>query len=193
MTRFGYVMATVTAAELFAALFITTAIYRPQPRLLWNASASAPIGLYAIWPAQRLGVTELVAVDPPEPLAAFLAERRYLPRGVALMKRIVALPGQEVCRSGFAVTVDGVAMGDALARDRLGRPLPVWQGCRRIAADQVFLMNWQVRDSLDSRYFGPVPANRIIGRAIPLWTDEAGNGRFEWHAPTGQIAQRGRD
>jgi conjugative transfer signal peptidase TraF len=188
MTRFGYVMATYFVVLGIGGL----SLVHVTPKLIWNASASVPIGVYIIRPARHLDVTELVAVDPPKPLADFLAERRYLPHGVALMKRIVALPGQKVCRIGLAVTVDGVAIGDALKRDRLGRPLPVWQGCRRIAAGQVFLMNWQVRDSLDSRYFGPIPTSRIIGRAIPLWTDEAGNGRFEWRAPTWQTAPKER-
>jgi type IV secretory pathway protease TraF len=33
-------------------------------------------------------------------------------------------------------------------------------------------MNWQSKDSLDGRYFGPIPASSIIGRALPIWTDE---------------------
>ena len=33
-------------------------------------------------------------------------------------------------------------------------------------------VNWQSADSLDSRYFGPLPASAIIGRAVPVWTDE---------------------
>ena len=41
-------------------------------------------------------------------------------------------------------------------------------------------MNWEVRDSLDGRYFGPLPAASIIGRAQPLYTDDDGDGRFEW-------------
>ena len=68
--------------------------------------------------------------------------------------------------------------------DRLGRPLPVWNGCRIIADGEFFLMNWQVPDSLDGRYFGPLPATTVIGRAIPLYTDEDGDGRFVWRAPT---------
>jgi type IV secretory pathway protease TraF len=32
-------------------------------------------------------------------------------------------------------------------------------------------MNWQSSDSLDGRYFGPVPASAIIARALPIWTD----------------------
>src|SRR3546814_10608346 len=80
---------------------------------------------------------------------------------VPLMKHVAALPGQRVCRNGTAITVDGIAMGDALDHDRRGRPLPIWTGCRLVADGELFLMNWQVRDSLDGRYFGPLPANSV--------------------------------
>ena len=45
-------------------------------------------------------------------------------------------------------------------------------------------MNPGVKDSLDGRYFGVLPASSIIGRATPVWTDEAGDGRFVWRAAT---------
>ena len=45
-------------------------------------------------------------------------------------------------------------------------------------------MNPTVPDSLDGRYFGPLPATSIVARAVPLWTDEAGDGRFVWRAAT---------
>jgi len=166
MTRFGLVMATC-----FAALLIgVSAAFQPAPRLLWNASASVPIGLYAVHRAGALHVGELLVVAPPEPLASFLDQRRYLPKGVPLLKRVVALPGHSVCRTERTIFVDGVAIGDALGRDHLGRPLPVWQGCRLIAAGEVFLMNRQSPDSLDGRYFGPLPTTTIVGQADPLWT-----------------------
>ena len=59
-------------------------------------------------------------------------------------------------------------MGAALEHD----PLPAWQGCRVIARGEVFLMNWDEPQSLDSRYFGPIPLSAIIGRAEPVWTFE---------------------
>lgn len=31
-------------------------------------------------------------------------------------------------------------------------------------------MNPRSADSFDGRYFGPLPASSVIGRAIPLWT-----------------------
>lgn len=153
-------------------------------KLIWNATASAPVGFYTVEPAERIEVPELVAVMPPEPLAAFMVERGYVGRGVPLLKRVVGLPGQRVCRTGRAITVDGIEMGDALERDSLGRELPVWQGCRTVREGELFLMNWDVPDSLDGRYFGPIPASSVIGRALPLWTDEEADGRFVWRAPT---------
>ena len=45
-------------------------------------------------------------------------------------------------------------------------------------------MNWQSADSLDSRYFGPLPVSSIVGQAMPLWTDEDGDGHFEWQIIT---------
>ena len=175
----------ILGVALLAVVGIATPIAVDMPmRLLWNATASAPIGFYAIETADRLTAPELVAVVPPEPLAAFMVQRGYIGDGVSLLKRVAGLPGQRVCRIGRAVTVDGVEIGDALDRDRIGRALPVWQSCRVIAPGELFLMNSGVRDSLDGRYFGPLPASAVIGRALPLWTDEDGDGRFVWRAPT---------
>ncbi|UVO30267.1 S26 family signal peptidase [Bradyrhizobium arachidis] len=141
------------------------------PSYIWNASESVPIGLYRLQPAGRLTVTELVAVRPPEPLASFLDLNGYLPIGVPMLKRVLALPGQTVCRNGRTISVDSIEMGLARERDARGRPLPVWLGCRLIASDEVFLMNWQSADSFDGRYFGPIPASAVIGQALPVWTE----------------------
>ncbi len=180
MTRFGYVMVTY-----FSAMGVAIASCVSLPvKLLWNASASTPIGFYDLAPPSDLKVGDLVAIMPDKPLADFMAERGYIARGVPLLKHIAALPGHEVCRTGKAITIDAVPFGDAIDRDKRGRPLPVWRGCQRIADGDIFLMNPSVPDSLDSRYFGPLPARTVIGHATPLYTDEAGDGRFVWRAAT---------
>jgi conjugative transfer signal peptidase TraF len=143
---------------------------KPAPLLLWNASASVPIGFYSVEPIDQLAVTNLIVAMPPNSLATFLAERGYVPLGVPLIKRILALPGQSVCRNELVISVDGIAMGVALAHDQRGQPLPIWQGCRAIAQGEVFLMNWDEPASFDGRYFGLMPLRAIIGRAQPLWT-----------------------
>ena len=178
MTRTGIILTTSAAV---VGVTLTAFIDMPK-KLIWNASASTPIGLYAITPIDTFDVGDLVAVNPPETLANFLAERHYLPRGIPLLKHIAALPGQRICRIWHRIIVDGVTVGSARDRDRLGRSLPDWQGCRHVADDELFLMNEAVRDSLDGRYFGPIPFSSIIGRAHPLWTDDNGDGRFALRA-----------
>lgn len=173
----------VVSATAIGAIAASAFIDFPT-RIIWNASPSAPIGFYQVQPIDRLDVPDLVVVDPPERLERFVTQRGYLPPDIPLLKRIVALPGQTVCRNGRTIIVDGVAMGEALRHDSIGRPMPVWQGCRRIAAGEVFLMNWTVENSLDGRYFGPIPATSIIGSAVPLWTDEDGSDRYRLHADT---------
>jgi conjugative transfer signal peptidase TraF len=169
MTNRAATLVTMVAA---VAVIATTMGPKAATRFVWNVSESVPTGLYHVQPAGRLIVTALAVAYPPEPLATFLADGGYLPRGVPLIKRILALPGQTVCRTSLTITVDGIDMGAAREHDRRGRPLPVWQGCRTVAAGEVFVMNWDEPASLDGRYFGPIPLQAIIGRAEPLWTFE---------------------
>jgi len=154
------------------AVLLLSTVGGATPHYIWNASNSVPIGLYRLQPATTLTVTELVAVQPPDLLAAFLDLNGYLPIGVPMLKRVLALPGQTVCRRGLTIAVDGIDFGQAQERDRRGRRLPVWDGCRLIPDGDIFVMNWQSTESLDGRYFGPLPASAVIGRAVPVWTDE---------------------
>jgi conjugative transfer signal peptidase TraF len=163
--------ATILMTFATVALVLST-MDEATPTYIWNASKSVPIGLYQLRPAGRLAVTELVAVRPPEPLATFLDLNGYLPIGVPMLKRVLALPGQTVCRKELTISVDEIDMGNALSRDSRGRPLPAWQGCQVVGADELFLMNWQSEDSLDGRYFGLFPQSSVIGKALPVWTRE---------------------
>jgi conjugative transfer signal peptidase TraF len=159
---------TVGAVALLAA----TIVARPSPFYIWNSSESVPVGLYRLRPARTHHVTELLAVRPPEPLATYLDLNGYLPSGIPMLKRVLGLPGQTVCRNGSSISVDGVQMGEARERDGRGRPLPVWEGCKVVAEGELFLMNWQSAVSLDGRYFGMIAATAVIGRALPVWTGE---------------------
>ena len=83
-----------TLLTMFGSVALLTSVICAKPVALyvWNASESAPLGLYRLQPVDTLFVTELVAVMPPEPLATFLAEGSYLPRGVPMLKRVLAIP-----------------------------------------------------------------------------------------------------
>jgi conjugative transfer signal peptidase TraF len=178
MSRFGYVIVTYLAVLAAGGL----AFFHPAPRLIWNATASTPTGLYVLRPVGQLRRFELVVLRPPETVASYLADGGFLPKGVPLLKHVMAMPGQTVCRERDVVTIDQAEVGAAQSLDHLGRPLPRWSGCRTLQPGEVFLMNPTAPDSLDGRYFGPFPVTSIVAPAAPLWTDEAGDGRFVWRA-----------
>ncbi|OYY77753.1 MAG: hypothetical protein B7Y43_09005 [Sphingomonas sp. 28-62-20] len=175
-----------TRFALIALVVITTtsvtAFFPPIPRLVWNASPSVPVGLYVIRPAKHYQRGDLIAANPPSWLAKTLSNRGYLPRGVPLMKFIAATMRQRVCRFGNRITIDGKTAGFARDLDSLGRPLRTWKGCHTLGEGEVFLMNFNVNDSLDGRYFQTFPSTYIVGHAMPVWTDEAGDGRHVWFA-----------
>lgn len=182
MTRRFYARATVFAASAFAISFAVIAITDPLPRVVWNTSASAPLGLYRIEPERDPPFGVLVAVAPPAPLGRWMAERGYLGENVPLLKHVAANAGQRICRTGGVVSVDARPVAVALTRDRLRRPLPVWQGCRTLATGELLLLNPDYADSLDGRYFGPLPASNVLGRAVPILTRDTPDAPLTWRA-----------
>lgn len=146
-----------------------TIAWPPLPRLVWNASASAPIGLYAVSPGTAPGRGDMVIARLPAEARELAARRRYLPRNVPLVKRVAAVAGDTICAAGRMVTVNRKPVAQRRGADAAGRPLPAWQGCIRLAPDTVFLLMAEAPDSFDGRYFGPTPARDVIGKAAPLW------------------------
>ncbi|WP_340266128.1 S26 family signal peptidase [Sphingobium mellinum] len=180
MTRRGWAIATASAASLFGASFLAVAVFDPLPRVVWNASASAPLGLYRIEPERDPPVGALVAVMPPEHLGQWLAARGYLGEDVPLLKHVSATPGQRVCRIGAVVSIDTRPVVVARERDGMGRPLPVWQGCRKLRTGELLMLNPDHADSMDGRYFGPLQASTVLGRAIPILTRDTPDAPLTW-------------
>ncbi len=157
-------------AGLDAALAIAASLVEPRPILVWNATASAPPGLYCIAPLTGLQAGDLVLVQPDPASAAMYAERGYLPLGVPLLKRVGALGGMRVCERGGDVTIEGRHVASVLPIDGQGRPMTSRSGCRALSDGEFFALNADVPTSLDGRYFGPSLLSSVIGRAIPIWT-----------------------
>jgi type IV secretory pathway protease TraF len=105
---------------LGVGLVIASSLVEPRPILVWNATASAPRGLYCIAPLTGLRAGDLVLVQPDPASAALYAERGYLPLGVPLLKRVAALGGMRVCEHGGDVTIEGRHVANALPTDGRG-------------------------------------------------------------------------
>jgi conjugative transfer signal peptidase TraF len=179
MTRTTYRNMTLLAAALFGLMFLAIIIAKPPPQIIWNASPSVPVGLYAVDHLPRPQRGDLVIVTPAPRLARYLAQRGYLPLGIPLLKHVAALPGDTVCRFASVITINGHIAAIAQERDRQGRPLPNWQGCRHIDQEEFFLLN-TAADSLDGRYFGVTPSSALTGHARPLLVRNTRSAPLRW-------------
>ena len=157
---------SATAAGLSAV--VAGLIFDPQARFIWNRTGSAPEGLYVLSdePITR-GVW--VIVSPRSSEAEWVSKRGYIGEDWPLIKRVAALPGDEIGREGNAISINHVRFAEALESDSLGRQMPVWHSCSILAEDEVFLLNSHPR-SIDGRYFGPTKVSDIGGSIRLLWT-----------------------
>ena len=145
-----------------------TIVADPPKLLVWNASASMPRGLYRIRPNAVLRRGDTVVAWLPRKVRGLAAERGYLPAGVPLVKRVAAMPGDQICARRSTVSVNGKASGIRVGSDPRRRLLPAWSGCFRLRPDE-FLLLGQSSGSFDGRYFGPSKKRDIIGQVVLLW------------------------
>lgn len=142
-----------------------------------NLTPSYPMGIWRIEPLDRdAAVGDLVFICPPE-TAAFASafERGYIGRGLCpggtgpLIKTVAATTGQRVAIAG-SVSVDGQPLEHSTVRgaDTQGSATPVFLG-GTVPVGHLYLHS-DYSGSYDSRYFGPISAEGLLGLAQPVLT-----------------------
>ncbi len=148
-------------------LMMLASFYSPQDRLIWNRTASAPIGLYWLnYDPFTLGRWVVVSARSDD--AQWAQSRGFIGEDWPLLKQIAAVSGDEICRVDGLISVNGKAVGIAKEIDSQGRRLPVWAGCHVLSDAEVFLMNPHP-ESLDGRYFGATNLSDLDGVAALIW------------------------
>jgi len=145
-----------------------------------NTTPSMPVGIWRVTPpVADLRRGEVVTVCLPDGDAARLAaERGYVPAGSCpdgrepLIKPVAAVAGDLVFVTWASISVNGLDLdGTApLDRDTAGRPLqPFPAGAHQVQLGQVWLLAGFMRNSFDSRYYGPIPVESVQSVAHPVW------------------------
>ena len=142
-----------------------------------NLTPSHSLGLWRIVPLDRAAtVGDLVFVCPPRNAVFEQAVARgYLRRGLCpdwvgpLIKIVAAGEGQRVA-VGRSVAIDGQPLehSDVRPVDGEGRALLPWPG--GVVPPGHLYIHSSFAGSYDSRYFGPVPVEGVLGRAVPVLT-----------------------
>ncbi len=138
--------------------------FPPKPKLLYNPSASAPIGWYKLVDKSSLEIGDQVAAYAPGWARKLADERRYLPYEYPMIKTIWAGSGAIICTKNNRISVPNYPVITSLSQDSLGRDMPTLSGCFTLKADEYFLVSPDVQAGFDSRYFGAVHRESILGR-----------------------------
>jgi type IV secretory pathway protease TraF len=156
----------VTVATVGVALLAVKPVIDPAPLVIWNASASVPIGWYLVSKHQP-EIGEIAVIKLVDWVQLYASDRGYLPQNVLLLKPVFAIHASVICRFGTYVFVDGKQVAKAKIFDKKHRLLPVWRVCKELTSTQYFVLG-RHRDSFDSRYFGPIEQKQVVGTAFPL-------------------------
>ncbi|MFT4954925.1 MAG: type IV secretory pathway protease TraF [Brevundimonas sp.] len=148
------------AVPLVLLLTAGAVVRSGPPPILINETASLQRGLYLRIPRAEPARGSIAAVPQPDAAGAYLA-RLGVPPELPLIKRVAAAGGDRVCADGQGLIAPYRVVA-VRSRDRQGRPLPVWRGCRILEADELLLLG-DSPNSFDGRYFGPVRRNQILG------------------------------
>jgi len=164
------ILALVTAVS---ALSLGGA-FAARPVLLFNLTPSEPTGLYVETP-DRPADGRLVAFEAPAAAFPYADGRLGYLRHTPLLKAVAGVAGDEVCTLAGRLRINGRDRAPIAAHDGLGVALPHWSGCRRLAANELFVFSDRVSNSFDSRYFGPVNRSAVIGVYVPVFTRRGGS------------------
>jgi conjugal transfer pilin signal peptidase TrbI len=86
-----------------------------------------------------------------------------------VVKRLVGIPGDRVVVGTDVTTVNGAVVGEGLdLAATLKRPPEDFHADFTVPEGTYFILG-DTRDSYDSRYWGPLPAEALRGRAYGLW------------------------
>ena len=88
-----------------------------------------------------------------------------------ILKPIAAGPGDRVDTTGSSLIINGRAIAPMPPDfDSAGRPLPVWRQNCVLASDEFFVFSARIRNSFDSRCYGPIKREQIDAVRKPLIT-----------------------
>ena len=161
-------LALLALIGTMAALLTSSMLWKPPVLLVWNASASAPTGLYRLRPKAPVRRGDLVIAWTPGPARELAARRHYLPANVPLVKRVAAAPGDELCAAASTVLINRRPVATRQRVDGARRPMPWWNGCRHLGPSEYFLL-MESPGSFDGRYFGVTRREELVGQAVLLW------------------------
>ena len=159
-------------AVISLALTLITIRALEAPLILYPNSASLPAGFY-IRSLEPVRLGSIVAFRIPDVARHYYEhDGAKVPPNYLFIKPIAAGPGDLVCNKPLqGLEINNVHTAPAKRADSNRRLLPAWHSCRRLGSDEFFVFSNRVPNSFDSRYYGSLSRDQILGtyRQILHW------------------------
>jgi conjugative transfer signal peptidase TraF len=142
-------------------------------------SESIPFGIYRLTkatPPYERGEVILGCIEDRE-IVSIILTREYMRPGqcrsgiVPIGKPLLAIAGDTIELNTEAIRVNGkiIPKSETLSHDSKGAPLPIYpRGTYIVEENDFWLFSDYIPNSFDSRYFGPIPKENIVGRLTKL-------------------------
>lgn len=140
-----------------------------------NVTESAPTGIWRVNPITigQLQRGDAVAFCPPDvDVVREMRAHGFLPPGscpsgsIPLLKAIIGLPGDTVTiKSSKPMLVNGLPIPNTIQHPNM----PPWPaGTYSVGPGEIWVASSYSPNSFDSRYYGPVPTENLLGTAQPV-------------------------
>jgi conjugal transfer pilin signal peptidase TrbI len=167
----GWVMGLVNAAAALAIVYVPLDWFAEHYRIVYDSIKGAnclPYSVFLVDLRDR-------ATDRGE-YVAFVSKQMepFYANGTIAVKLVAGVPGDRVTVNETGVSINGRHLGTLLhLKDgerlwRMGRRVADVERDERIPDGHLWMMGTNPR-SYDSRYWGYIENEQVIGRAIPLW------------------------
>ncbi|NEW59903.1 conjugative transfer signal peptidase TraF [Sulfurovum sp. bin170] len=169
-----FILLTFTIILLFA-----TFIYAMKNgKVIFNTTSSFPLGFYKISKSNQYKKGDLVSFCAvPSKMIDRMIKQGYSQKNSLcpnqtpqLLKKILGLEGDNITMNSVVlVNNQPIKNSRVFKKDRNGNLLN-FQQSQRVKKDYFWAMSDYNEKSFDSRYFGQIPLENIIGRATPIMT-----------------------
>ena len=154
---------------IVAILYITVLILKYlHIGFIKQVTPSMPEGWYFTYPTDELQKGDNVVFIPNKQTEDYILSRKWLPRNIPLLKKIVGIPGDYLCIKEGATYINEKWVAKIYSQDSNGDALPVFKYCANIPKDQYFMQGIGNPHSFDSRYYGLVRKDQIRSKAVKL-------------------------
>ena len=136
-------------------------------KIVYQHTPSMPEGFYFIYDGNHYAEDDIVMIKPDQAVMQLILSRGYITKAMPLLKTVAASDGDYVCFHKHHVIINKKRY-PLYELDKEGNKLPKINFCSHLKTGQYFVLGSGSERSFDSRYFGIINQEQILGRAIKL-------------------------